>query len=591
MFSSSHQWGKLRSEKRPESEHSPSTAFVSNLLYSFTNSQLEETFSDVGPIWRCFMICCCCCGCLACAATEDATRAIELKNGSSVGGRKIGVKHAVESNPRFVYDAVETKNDTDGFTSTVDGHGSRMPKLEKPVQPRKVAALCADLADKENCSEKQRVTRTVIFGGLRNTEMAEAVHRCAKESGMVCAVTYPLPKEELDQHGLAQDGCKMDASVVLFTSVKLAHVAGGIVWARQLGGEGAKTQKWKLIIRNLPFKAKLNEIKDMFSVAGFVWDVFFPHNSEKGYLLFIQNHLKLLSKGFAIVKFTRKQDAENAIQKFNWKMFGKRPIAVHWAVPKRLYSGGTNAAVASDDDGLQSPNFHVSKTRFVIYKLLKSMTKKELKQFCIDAVTSQATKQKPIKFLKTVKKGKVVIKNQSRGVAFDQFSEHQHALGALRVLNNNPEMFGPKHRPIVEFAVDNVQTLKLRKAKLQAQQQDASDDSNNAHQNAEDDKRTRKHSGFKKSKMEDTVGEGEANKKPKLNPAGEKTKPSPSKENSEGSNRNSKGSNRKSKNCKTDPKPVVGSSDNVETNVNDTHKLKSKKVEAVSKPKERTRQG
>ncbi|MBA0586722.1 hypothetical protein Gorai_017452 [Gossypium raimondii] len=91
--------------------------------------------------------------------------------------------------------------------------------------------------------------------------------------------------------------------------------------------------------------------------------------------------------------------------------------------------------------------------------------------------------------------------------------------------------------------------------------------------------------------MENTVGEGKANKKPKLNPAGEKTKPSPSKENSEGSNRNSKGSNRKSKNCKTDPKPVVGSSDNVETNVNDTHKLKSKKVEAVLKPKERTRQG
>ncbi|KAG4209413.1 hypothetical protein ERO13_A03G197200v2 [Gossypium hirsutum] len=528
MFSNSHQWGKLRSEKRPESEHSSSAAFVSNLPYSFTNSQLEETFSDVDPIRRCFM------GQLnigvsvsfsSNAATEDATRAIELKNGSLVGGRKIG-----------------TKNDTDGFTSTVDKHGSGMPKLEKPVQPRKVAALWADLADKENCSEKQRVTRTVIFGGLRNTEMAEAVHRCAKESSMVCAVTYSLPKEELDQHGLAQDGCKMDASAVLFTSVKSAHVAvaklhqkeiqGGIVWARQLGGEGAKTQKWKLIIRNLPFKAKLNEIKGMFSAAGFVWDVFFLHNSEKGYLLFNQNHLKLLSKVFAIVKFTCKQDAENASQKFNGKMFGKRPIGVDWAY------------------GLQSPNFHVSKIRFVILNLLKSMTKKELKQFCIDAVTSQAAKQKPvirqIKFLKTVKKGKVIIKNQSRGVAFDQFSEHQHALGALRVLNNNPETFGPEHRPIVEFAVDNVQTLILRKAKLQAQQQDAR----------------------------------EANKKPKLNPAGEKTKPSPSKENSEGSNRNSKGSNRKSKDCKTDPKPVVGSSDNVETN----------KVEAVSKPKERTRQ-
>jgi nucleolar protein 4 len=43
-----------------------------------------------------------------------------------------------------------------------------------------------------------------------------------------------------------------------------------------------------------------------------------------------------------------------------------------------------------------------------------------------------------IKFMKDVKKGKVVTKNNSRGVAFVEFTEHQHALVALRVLNNNP---------------------------------------------------------------------------------------------------------------------------------------------------------
>ncbi|XVE93695.1 hypothetical protein REPUB_Repub01dG0216300 [Reevesia pubescens] len=75
----------------------------------------------------------------------------------------------------------------------------------------------------------------------------------------------------------------------------------------------------------------------------------------------------------------------------------------------------------------QSPNFHVSKTRRVIYNLPKSMTENELKQFCINAVTSRATKQKP------------VIK----------------------------------------------QILKLPKANLQAQQVDASYDLNNALQNAE----------------------------------------------------------------------------------------------------------
>ena len=51
-------------------------------------------------------------------------------------------------------------------------------------------------------SDSWRVARTVIFGGLRNPEMADDVHRRANENGAVCAVTYPLPKEELGQHGM-----------------------------------------------------------------------------------------------------------------------------------------------------------------------------------------------------------------------------------------------------------------------------------------------------------------------------------------------------------------------------------------------------
>jgi len=43
-----------------------------------------------------------------------------------------------------------------------------------------------------------------------------------------------------------------------------------------------------------------------------------------------------------------------------------------------------------------------------------------------------------IKFLKNEKKGNVAQERYSRGVAFVEFSEHQHALVALRVLNNNP---------------------------------------------------------------------------------------------------------------------------------------------------------
>jgi nucleolar protein 4 len=42
-----------------------------------------------------------------------------------------------------------------------------------------------------------------------------------------------------------------------------------------------------------------------------------------------------------------------------------------------------------------------------------------------------------VNILKNEKKG---IQKHSRGVAFVDFQEHEHALVALRVLNNNPGM-------------------------------------------------------------------------------------------------------------------------------------------------------
>ncbi|KAL9225220.1 hypothetical protein vseg_001169 [Gypsophila vaccaria] len=841
--------GKNKKQKEgKQSEHCPATVFVSKLPFSFTHSQLEDTFSDVGPIRRCFLvtkkgstehqgI-----GFVQFATAEDAVRAIEMKNGSSLDGRKIVVKRANHRAPldqrrpkpskeadadadaeaeadadaeAEADDSVKAENETNSspdvaekqekaptideigepiqspkkakkksIAQAVEGKSSKKLKHSeneaditpqdaktpekptstsepgKPVQKaKKTKKLRKVKADEGKSSEKQRVARTVIIGGLSNPDMAEEVLRCAKKIDGVCSVTYPLPNEELSQHGLQQDGCRAEAASVLYASVRSAcasvaalhqkQVNGGSVWARQLGGEGSKVQKWKVIIRNLPFKATVNEIKEKFLGAGFVWDAFIPKNPETG-----------VSKGFAFVKFTSKHDAENAILKFNGKPFGSRTIAVDWAVPKKIYTTSSAAAAsesgqaadensdsdadeASEDDDvdeknveptdeaeydsdasyeevedlsaqvnideevelarkvlqnvmktsgkegkapsvnekshpekkevetteyktsskktklaesepsnqakpgnhkggknaeskpkndendlprtifinnlpfdldpeevkqrfssfgevqsffpvlhpltkrprgtgflkfsspeaaaaavsasnaspglglifkgrqlkvlmaldkesahnkavekskneiqdqrnlylakegliiegtpaaegvsaedlakrqtlqqkkmtkLQSPNFHVSKTRLIIYNLPKSMRPKELKKLCIDAITSKASKQTPvirqIKFLNNVKDGKV--KNFSRGVAFVEFAEHQHAIVALRVLNNNPEPFGPQHRPIVEFAVDNVQTLRKRNLKINDQLQETGNGEDDVQEN------------------------------------------------------------------------------------------------------------
>ncbi|KAL1208177.1 Serine/arginine-rich splicing factor SC35 [Cardamine amara subsp. amara] len=795
---------KERKDGEDKSPHSAATVCVSGLPYSITNSQLEEAFSDVGPVRRCFMVtnkgsnehrgf-----GFVKFALPEDVNRAIELKNGSIVGGRKIAVKQATH---RPSLQERRTKA-AEGITLPDDSQppsdtGSAIPetdkqvpppekkiespkKIEKPIERKRPTKLHVDLADKETCSDKQRVARTVIFGGLVNAEMAEVVHNRVKEIGTVCSVRYPLPKDELQQNGLTQDGCRADASAVLFTSVKSAcaavaalhqtEIKGNLIWARQLGGEGSKAQKWKLIIRNLPFKATPSEIKKVFSEVGFVWDAFVPKNFETG-----------LPKGFAFVKFTCKKDAEKAIEKFNGHMFSKRPIAVDWAVPKNLYNGAADATTASADgdykesdgdsdnssvdleevddaveshqpsggddtddeeddnnnkpsesdapekdvgtdvnfeeeadvarkvlknllafskgsiashdgetvesdksklenssnkpaadssgvseplkpskemqknedfertvfirnlpfdvtkeevkqrftvfgeveslflvihkvtkrpegtaflkfktadasvaaisatntasgigvllkgrqltvmialdkkavkdieikkteeknldhrnlylaeegqilDGtpaaqgvsaedmdkrrrlhenkmkkLQSPNFHVSRTRIVIYNLPKSMNQKQLHKLLVDAVISRATKQKPsirqIKFLQNERKGKVDTKNYSRGVAFVEFMEHEHALVALRVLNNNPETFGPQHRPVIEFAVDNVQKLKIREAKQQQfQQREKHKESEHQQPNDEDNKYRRDNKYKRKTREGENTG-------------------------------------------------------------------------------------
>lgn len=44
---------------------------------------------------------------------------------------------------------------------------------------------------------------------------------------------------------------------------------------------------------------------------------------------------------------------------------------------------------------------------------------------------------------------------RSLGYAFVTFSDHQNALTTLRSLNNNPDVFGPLKRPIVEFVLEN----------------------------------------------------------------------------------------------------------------------------------------
>jgi nucleolar protein 4 len=133
---------------------------------------------------------------------------------------------------------------------------------------------------------------------------------------------------------------------------------------------------------------------------------------------------------------------------------------------------------------LKNPNFLVSPTRLSVRNIPSTTSEKALKHIFVKAALEgcpgERIQIKQVKILKDKETG------EAKGIGFVEFESHPHALAALRGVNNNPEIFveskepevdqigKPKNRPknrkevkksrvwrpIVEFAIENVQALR-----------------------------------------------------------------------------------------------------------------------------------
>jgi nucleolar protein 4 len=127
---------------------------------------------------------------------------------------------------------------------------------------------------------------------------------------------------------------------------------------------------------------------------------------------------------------------------------------------------------------LKNPHYGVSDTRLCFRNLPLNVDEKRLKDIVKHAVAERGLQEDcpekdmskfhskvVIRQVKIVRsKDRVDTKGvlRSKGYAFVEFSEHAHALACLHQLNNNPNIFGDKKRPIIEFAIDNLLILKKR---------------------------------------------------------------------------------------------------------------------------------
>ena len=270
------------------------------------------------------------------------------------------------------------------LTGPVSGDFLAKPRPARRSAPASHPALAADKAP-----------RTVALAGLRLAGEPEGIDpeaalEAARACGGVEEVTSPAPKEVVDAAHLRHDGATRGVLLVTYESEDVARLAvtrlhntlpgvgkrkaqrikaqlaeGGkaaanaakrgkagagpeaegaaaveLLWARQLGHcEGAKPKSWRVIIRNLAFKATEEDIRTAMSTAGFVWDLTVPRDF----------HHKM--KGFAFAAFTCKADAERAVKEVNMTAIAGRPVAVDWALSKTKYAEAQQQAETKGPKG------------------------------------------------------------------------------------------------------------------------------------------------------------------------------------------------------------------------------------------------
>lgn len=121
---------------------------------------------------------------------------------------------------------------------------------------------------------------------------------------------------------------------------------------------------------------------------------------------------------------------------------------------------------------LKDQNIFVSRTRLCLHNLPKAVDDKQLRKLLLNATRGEkVVRIKECRVMRDLKGAYGKIKGQSLGYAFAEFQEHEHALVALRHINNNPEIFGPQKRPIVEFSLEDRRKLKVKELRIQRSQQ------------------------------------------------------------------------------------------------------------------------
>ncbi|KAF9938412.1 RNA recognition motif-containing protein, partial [Mortierella alpina] len=343
---------------------SKSTLFVRGLPYDATSAQLEEFFSDVGPVRSCFVV-------LDRSAEQTAAEAPEGEdNKAGIAAAAAAASKAPPKNKGFGFVQFVLPEDADKAMEELRGkkflkqkplliekakkklqEGEEKPKREFKQAPkaRTDKPKQAKKEESEESKEKNYSFQTVVLKGLGKDITKKHIYKKVRKAGDVKEVIYPVMVKSTDDAAGEKSEEKVEEGTahIIYSTAALAasavqaldgHIFKACALHAALLASPAVYKRCRLIVRNLPWKIRESELRTLFQKYGTVHEVNLPRKYEGGPL-----------RGFGFVQMEQLDATEKAVAALNGTEHHGRTIAVDWALAKdRFEEAEANTAAVEE---------------------------------------------------------------------------------------------------------------------------------------------------------------------------------------------------------------------------------------------------
>ncbi|KAJ1923665.1 RNA recognition motif-containing protein [Tieghemiomyces parasiticus] len=327
--------------------------FVRGIPYSATNAELEEFFSDIGPVRSCFAV-----------ADPNAQEQDDEDEDAAPVRRNKGYGFVQYAIPDDAAEAIKElpSRKFKGRTLLIEFAIARTRAEEKSETRKKVKTYIDDAKDSQ-ADKRENPQHVLLVKGIPRKIQHPALRKDFRKFGDIKHLAYPFKQEESPD-----DTENTRAAALYFETIGYAKRALRLINKAELEGKALTAaylppgaQMTQVFVHNLDFRLTAPEFRKHFEPAGSVQSVYFPrsgpsanlHGPEKSDA---KSENKVHNSGFGFVQYTIPAEARNAVETLNGTKLRGRVLTVSQTktvaelAEEKAKGQGNHVRLATSDD-------------------------------------------------------------------------------------------------------------------------------------------------------------------------------------------------------------------------------------------------